>query len=209
MKLRYLIGLILLVAVILLVRNYDFTGLSVLEKKDCTSFEEIWEEEDCYIDLAVQSLNASSCDFIEDRTHNVCLNEVSKAKNDVLLCNEIKNDTFWSDICYKNFAEFNGNEEYCDKITHAGDKDGCFTTIALDKENVELCQRIESEDESQKCIYEVAKESQNEELCRLVNHPLNKDICFNKLAKIKKDANICELIKYKVVKESCDKFFEV
>src|SRR3989344_7573934 len=115
MKLRYLIGLILLVAVILLVRNYDFTGLSVLEQKDCASFEDIWEKKDCYIDLAVQSLDASSCDFIEDRTHNFCLSEVSKAKNDVLICDDINNDTFWSDICYKNFAIKNGNENYCDE----------------------------------------------------------------------------------------------
>ncbi len=188
-------------------KNTKKPSPAVTRLESCDSLEKDWDQETCYITAALNSSNERYCDFIVDRTHNVCLFELSVAINDVDLCGAILNDTNWGDICYKNYAEKNANESFCSNVVYAGDRDTCFATVAVDTEQVGLCSKVKDVKKNQRCIFDLARETRNEKVCELLTNSLDQDVCYLYLAKLKGDGLLCDSIGYRDVRAECNKMF--
>jgi hypothetical protein len=172
--------------------------------KACNSENE-WEQQDCLIDVAVNTAETEVCDKIEGQGKNNCIESIAESTDNLELCSTISGDSYWSDICYTHFGEKRADVEICRNIEHEGDKNECFFSIAQDTENFWACEEIYGSDQPRynQCIFQVSVSSENTETCIYLEDFMDRALCVRKIAESLGDSSVCEQVKVEMVREQC------
>lgn len=174
----------------------------------CNNIEDINLREECYIDVAKESLDETICDNIEsNRTRSFCYKESAVSKGDIKVCDKIIDDSFWWNTCYIEVAKKTLDPHPCYQVSPLEDKDECLKEVIVNKGDAKLCLDISKSGDEPGCILEIAKDKGDYTLCDLNTRSIDENTCYYRMAKYLNNSLICSNIDMDTIKLSCQSYF--
>jgi len=214
------------------------TVLNLNEKIDvCLKETSEAKADSCLIDLAVNSLDDSPCEFvalfpqgrcflsvgveasntfycgkiIDPETKDSCFSEVGKKVGDPDICIQILNDQKARDECYDNAAIKTKNHEACDPIFDPTARDECYISVARVASDVTFCEKASTRrtsDGIQRDIcYASSKNKLTGEFCAKLMDGNLRSVCFSAAENTPSEQINCNVFDDEDSRESCSEWY--
>jgi len=180
----------------------DLWDMAVDQQSDtfCQNIKTEDIKDACFLSIAKST---NDCKFIIDpRTKNACTAFVAKHTGDASICKNIEDDTFNSDLCYKDAAINSNESDNCQGIQLQTTKNECYTTIALALSDSEICKEM-PDTPSSLCFKAIAEKTNDIELCGEITESVSKNACRLSIAVAIGEKEYCEFISLKTIKDKC------
>lgn len=130
---------------------------------------------ECYQQIALQTLNASLCDFTSYPDN--CYLIIAEDSGDETLCKKIRNID-WRERCYYETAQLTNNPELCNLSGSFISQ--CYGDTAYRLKDQSFCKKIPSDDlyGLNLCYQNIAIAMRDASLCNKVSDKFAKDLCL-------------------------------
>lgn len=192
MKLRIIVGLLIVSLIIVSGCDSELTPSSFEKVQDIEKCENAKNIDMCYAELAINTSNKNLCYKIESEYYkDACFRKIGIEEKDTTICNQVadfderesciyeiavesnnidlcKKLKGIQSLCYQNFAKKNNDVSICDNVGEQYHKDKCYAYTSQELLDPAICPQIETDSWENKCWQYMAVGFKDESYCENV-----------------------------------------